>query len=227
MASSPGCDQELHHPWFTSSPRASVTSFSHRSSLISCPLSLHVLQSTVFIKCCCDIHLPNLCPSTEKYYVGHTLNTSSSTFSPSRTSSLLQLHVQMSDEWQRVLFKFTENINSASQTKRCTVWTSLWQCYYSVRTETATCSFLCLNIFAATSPPQKRAHSITNTLQYNRAAPYSAPTSIPTHPCALLVWLHKNHCHHPTCDWILGAVASHSDLDSIVTILARTGQSSC
>lgn len=90
MASSPGCDQELHHPWFTSSPRASVTSFSHRSSLISCPLSLHVLQSTVFIKCCCDIHLPNLlCPSTEKYYVGHTLNTSSSTFSPSRTSSLL------------------------------------------------------------------------------------------------------------------------------------------
>lgn len=53
--------------------------------------SLHVLQSTVFIKCCCDIHLPNLlCPSTEKYYIGHTLNTSSSTFSPSRTSSLLQ-----------------------------------------------------------------------------------------------------------------------------------------
>lgn len=126
MASSPGCDQELHHPWFTSSPRASVTSLSHRSSLISCPLSLHVLQSTVFIKCCCDIHLPNLlCPSSEKYYIGHTLNTSSSTFSPSRTSSLLQLQVQMSDEWQRVLFKFTENINSASLTKRCTVWTSL------------------------------------------------------------------------------------------------------
>lgn len=28
---------------------------------------------------------------------------------------------------------------------------------------------------------------------------------MPTHPCALLVYPHKNPCHHPTCDQFPGA----------------------
>lgn len=119
----------------------------------------------------------------------HALNTSSSTFSPSRTSSLFQcmskwlIKVSVCCSSSPRVSTAHHKQNAALCGLHCDTVT-----IHSGLTRPLVLSFVSIySLLLVTSPPpalQQRAHSITNAPQYNRAATYSAPTSIPTHPCA-------------------------------------------